>query len=303
MKISQENISAAINKVNKPVTQAPIVATKPEPERKSTSTTAAQQKMKALFARVGIAQNMIDRDARQRRHIIERRQQMLEMQKISNLQSILSIALNVSIGENQAENVDPDWFFAFAALAENIHSPAMQELWGKIFAVEVSLPGSFSLRCLETLKVLTQKDANIFSRAASIAARRSGDAVPRILVGYYKRKGIWALFSPGQAPQLNLSNHGLSYPDLLALTDMKLMYASEIESAELSTEQSIAWRCGNQTFAIKPNRAGLALVYYKFTSVGAELYKLISKQDNADYVAAIKNLLSAEFAISQENTD
>jgi len=224
---------------------------------------------------------------------------MLHMQKISNLQSILGIALNVSISEPLSESVDPDWFFAFAELAENIYSPAMQELWGKIFAVEVSMPGSFSLRSLETLKALTQRDAKVFSRAVSLASRRSGDAVPRILVGYHKKKGMWSLFAPGQAPQLNLSNHGLSYPDLLALTDMKLIYASEIESAELAVSQPVKWRCGNAEFSLSPKKSGLALVYYKFTSVGAELYKLISKTDNAEYVAALQALLSPLFAISE----
>ncbi|GGW91708.1 TIGR03899 family protein [Alteromonas halophila] len=253
--------------------------------------------MLSLFARVGISPSMSTNDASQRLHILERRRQIREMQKIDNLQAILNIALNVSVGDKEADNVDPDWFFSFCSLAENIHSPAMQELWGKIFAVEVSHPGSFSRRSLQTLESLTHRDAVIFSRAVSIASRRAGDSVPRVLVGYHVRKGLLSLIRRPVPEQLNISSFGLSYPDLLALQDMKLLYASEIESGEFAEGHHTQWRCGPETFELTSRRAGVALVYYKFTSVGAELFRLVGRQDNQAYMAALRQILGRVFIV------
>ncbi|MEC9334701.1 MAG: DUF2806 domain-containing protein [Pseudomonadota bacterium] len=42
----------------------------------------------------------------------------------------------------------------------------------------------------------------------------------------------------------------------------------------------------------------MALVYYKFTSVGAELYKLVTKSTNETYLQEIKQVLSEVFNIS-----
>ncbi|MEI8649773.1 DUF2806 domain-containing protein [Paraglaciecola sp. Hal342] len=81
--------------------------------------------------------------------------------------------------DGKNERLDPDWFYNFVNMAEEIHSPAMQELWGKIFAVETNRPGSFSLRTLLILKQLTHKDAQTFRRAVSLSSRRKGDTTPK----------------------------------------------------------------------------------------------------------------------------
>ena len=216
-----------------------------------------------------------------------------------NLQAVLNIALNVAITESQSDSLDPDWFFAFSSMAEEIYSQPMQELWGRIFAVEVSKPGSFSLRSLQLLKSLTHRDAQIFSKAVSMACRRQHDNVPRILVGYHKRRGVLSFLGPSAPQQINLAKMGLSYPDLLALQDMKLLYASEIESGEYEQGQQIFWRCGNESFTLEANRSGVALVYYKFTAVGSELAKLVSRKENSAYLPALKERLSNVFIVTE----
>ncbi|MEC7527829.1 MAG: TIGR03899 family protein, partial [Pseudomonadota bacterium] len=237
-------------------------------------------------------------DPKKQKHALERRKQILETQKASNLQAVLNIALNVTINEQTSDNLDPDWFFAFSTMAEEIYSPPMQELWGKIFAVEVARPGSFSLRTLQLLKTLTHRDAQVFNKAVNVASRRNNDAVPRILVGYHKRKGLLSLLRRPVPEQINLANVGLSYPDLLSLQEMKLIYTSEIESAEYDEGQQVTWRCVNENISLTSKTSGVALVYYKFTSIGSELYKLVTKSPNEAYLTSIKSVLGEVFNVS-----
>ena len=302
MKITSQHFSPEVKKPQETEEKTvKVTAESPAAEKAASNavkTDASRQRMLSWFARVGISPSMMSPDPKKQKHALERRKQILETQKASNLQAVLNIALNVTINEQTSDNLDPDWFFAFSTMAEEIYSPPMQELWGKIFAVEVARPGSFSLRTLQLLKTLTHRDAQVFNKAVNVASRRSNDAVPRILVGYHKRKGLLSLLRRPVPEQINLANVGLSYPDLLSLQEMKLIYTSEIESAEYDEGQQVTWRCVNENISLTSKTSGVALVYYKFTSVGSELYKLVTKSPNEVYLTSIKSVLGEVFNVS-----
>ena len=302
MKITSQHFSPEVKKPQETEEKAvKVTAESPAAEKAASNavkTDASRQRMLSWFARVGISPSMMSPDPKKQKHALERRKQILETQKASNLQAVLNIALNVTINEQTSDNLDPDWFFAFSTMAEEIYSPPMQELWGKIFAVEVARPGSFSLRTLQLLKTLTHRDAQVFNKAANVASRRNNDTVPRILVGYHKRKGLFSLLKRPVPEQINLANVGLSYPDLLSLQEMKLIYASEIESGEYAEGQQVTWRCVNENISLTSKTSGVALVYYKFTSVGSELYKLVTKSPNEVYLTSIKSVLGEVFNVS-----
>ncbi|WP_083575072.1 TIGR03899 family protein [Alteromonas sp. V450] len=301
MKITPQPFSTEIKNIQgKEVSNDKPVPAPPANEKiaSNTQSNTSQQRMLSWFARVGISPSMLSPDPKKQKHALERRKQILETQKASNLQAVLNIALNVSINEQTSDNLDPDWFFAFSTMAEEIYSPPMQELWGKIFAVEVARPGSFSLRTLQLLKTLTHRDAKIFNKAVNVASRKNSDTVPRILVGYHKRKGLFSFLKKPLPEQVNLASVGLSYPDLLSLQEMKLIYASEIESGEYAEGQQVTWRCVNENITLTCKTAGVALVYYKFTPVGSELYKLVTKSSNEAYLQALKQVLGEVFNIS-----
>jgi uncharacterized repeat protein (TIGR03899 family) len=302
MKITSQHFSPEVKKPQETEEKTvKVTAQSPAAEKAASNavkTDASRQRMLSWFARVGISPSMMSPDPKKQKHALERRKQILETQKASNLQAVLNIALNVTINEQTSDNLDPDWFFAFSTMAEEIYSPPMQELWGKIFAVEVARPGSFSLRTLQLLKTLTHRDAQVFNKAVNVASRRNNDAVPRILVGYHKRKGLLSLLRRPVPEQINLANVGLSYPDLLSLQEMKLIYTSEIESAEYNEGQQVTWRCVNENISLTSKTSGVALVYYKFTSVGSELYKLVTKLPNEAYLTSIKSVLGEVFNVS-----
>ncbi|BCO20415.1 TIGR03899 family protein [Alteromonas sp. KC3] len=301
MKITPQHFSQQVNKTPAPEEKAKPNAADNIPTERNTvnaKVDVSRQRMLSWFARVGISPSMLSPDPKKQKHAIERRKQILETQKASNLQAVLNIALNVTINEQTTENLDPDWFFAFSTMAEEIYSPPMQELWGKIFAVEVARPGSFSLRTLQLLKTLTHRDAKIFSKAVSVASKRNNDPVPRILVGFHRRKGLFSFLKRPVPEHVNLASIGLSYPDLLSLQEMKLIYASEIESGEYTEGQKVSLRCVNDTIDLTCQTSGVALVYYKFTPVGSELYTLVGKSPNEPYLAALKTVLGEVFSIA-----
>ncbi|MDM7861427.1 TIGR03899 family protein [Alteromonas sp. ASW11-36] len=265
--------------------------------RKAKKADKNQQVLRRLFAQIGISDShAIGNDLDLVKHT-SRREQILAANRLRNLQKVFDHALEVNIDTEHAEGIDPDWFFSFAKFAEEIHSPAMQSLWGKIIAVELAQPGSFSLRTLALLKQLTQRDAKLFSKVASVASRKQHDATPLLLVGYYQKPSLFGWFTGPSNPHLNLAHFGITYPDLLALIDMGLIFASEIETGELDPDRTVHWRCGDIKFDLTPKRGSTALIYYKFTSVGSELFRLVNKQRRADYTEQLCELLSNAFTV------
>lgn len=228
---------------------------------------------------------------------IRRKKEVLEHRKLKNLESILGKALDFCLDDGKEEDLDPDWFFSFVKMAEEIFSPAMQELWGKIFAVETARPGSFSLKTLGLLKQLTHKDAQIFRHAVNLTSKRKGESTPKLLLGYYQKTSIWSFFSSHKEHRLNLAEFALGYPDILSLMDLGLIHHSEIESGELPIGISVEWRCAGQVVELTAKRPGTTLVYYKFTTTGAELCKLVTRKRQETYVKSLKATISNAFNI------
>jgi hypothetical protein len=63
--------------------------------------------------------------------------------------------------------IDEDWLNLFARLAEDKSSAKLQQLFGKILSGEVRRPGSYSLRTLQILALISTPDAERVSRLMS----------------------------------------------------------------------------------------------------------------------------------------
>ena len=285
-------------------TQKPGVKADPTSGRKKAGTqqsgaynTAMQQRISYWFAQIGVTPHVVDFRGFEPQELANFRR-LKEQNRLNNLKSIMTIAMGVSYSESSTEQVDPDWFHAFTAMAENIYAAEMQELWGKILAVEVQRPGSFSLRTLETLTKLTQRDAELFSRACQLACRRNQDPTPVIITGYHLKAGLLSLLSPASNGAVQLSQHGLTYTDILALSNMKLLYATEVETGLLPKGMSQLLKFSKTQLQLTPKHASLWLTYYRFTSVGAELAKLIPRNESANMLADMQQLFRRYFSVT-----
>lgn len=263
----------------------------------SVQANSVNSKINRWFAQAGINSSKgqdFERDIGKK---AERRRIIKQQRKLQNLENVLEKALEFCPDTDTPDNIDADWFFSFIDMAENIYSMTMQEIWGKIFAVEISSPGTFSIRTLRTLKELTQRDATIFQAAVGLAARKKGEYSPKILYGYYQKPSFISFLSLNKNHQLNLAEFGLAYPDMLSLMDAGLIYNSEIESGELSPKTRTEWRIGHHSLHLAPKRSSLFLNYYKFTPTGAELSKLVTSEGSELYFEKLKTMLAVDFEV------
>jgi hypothetical protein len=103
-----------------------------------------------------------------------------ERRKIENRAATTQAAiedLRQSPPQDDAQGeIDDDWLNYFARLVEDKNSEELQTLFGKILSGEIKRPGSFSLMTMQSLALISKRDAELLSNLLSFAF--AGSIVP-----------------------------------------------------------------------------------------------------------------------------
>ena len=204
---------------------------------------------------------------------MEKRIVAKESKRQNNINNVVAIAAQSLKDEKEvsSEPVNPDWATRFFDIAQDISDETMQDLWGRILAGEVTRPKSYSLRTLDVLKNITREEAELFEKAAQ----------------YVLYDGSYYLyhFSEGKEEYCPLE-----YADIARLIEIGLVQSgtditqnyyhrdSDVPQHTLFyAEQYVAF------FEIPSNLKQISFPIYQLTTVGSELYKLISIKPNMDF--------------------
>ncbi len=224
------------------------------------------------------------------------REKLLREQQQRNLEQIIKFTHDYCADEAASEP-DPDWLHRFFEMAQDIRDPSMQRLWSQILKQEIITPSSTSMKALKVLKDMTQREAQTFQKAASLACSFGQDNSKKLLLGY-KCAGNLFNFYKHDGPQLvHLGNYKLPYSSLLLLIELGLLLGTELESGEIEFEPSLPLQYQGENLAIKPMQKGSRLIYYRFSPTGAELCKLLGNKPNENYYDTLVTLLSQKFIV------
>lgn len=227
-----------------------------------------------------------------------KRERVSYLRKQQNLESILQKALGYSSESEISEKADQDWFDSFLTLAENVSNRTMQDLWAKILASEVSQPGTFSLKALNIFKAMSIYDAKLLAKACTLTVRDSQRKNIRIISGCYQKPGLFNFFNRDNQQHISLNSFGLSYADLLVLSENQLIFIQETESLPMNKKEEMIFNFDGKSLTLKPKKNNCILVFYKFTPMGNELANLINSQGSSDYLSTLKSQFSHHFSVT-----
>ena len=226
------------------------------------------------------------------------RQEIQFIKRQENIETIMAMAMAFCPDVTGQQQPDFDWIERFISLCEDTANSSMQKLWAKILAGETVSPGTFSIKSLQTLKHMTQREADALQRCTSLCGFNEKDNSHLILLGFYKKPSLFDLLRKGNKVSFNLGKTPVSFPDILTLMDINLLYRKEIESAVLKAGQELILSFMNQRLVLKAKSNDLVLSYYKFTQTGDELRKLIASPINKAYKQILATSLEDEFEVS-----
>lgn len=214
-------------------------------------------------------------DSTSAKKLIEKTKNRLIFQEINKQQNIDSVVHNAYENLKKEKNVseepvDKDWVLRFFNSIEDISNEEMQKIWGKILAGEIKQPITFSLRTLETLKNLSQHDAQLFTKISA-----------------FKIKIDDTYCIPANSELCQKFN--ISYGDILILEECRLVNSRPLNlSVEplpghkeclINTDTLI---CSFKSLE-KINKK-INIRCYKITEEGIQLLKVIEKKHNEEYV-------------------
>lgn len=217
-------------------------------------------------------------------------------QRQKNLEQIMKYAHGFCKDET-AGDPDQDWLYRFFDMAQDIHNSSMQRLWAQVLKLEVTNPGSTSMKALQSLKDMTPKEAQFLQKAASLACSFGSDNSKKLLYGYKTHAGLFSLNRRDQEISVNLGNHQLPYSSLLVLFELGLVLSTELESGEIEFNPALNINYQGDTFSLQPMNKGSRLLYYRFSPVGNELCKLLGNKPNMKYHDQLLALLSQKFTV------
>ena len=88
-----------------------------------------------------------------------------ERKRNSNVKNVIGhSAAGLEGSDVDDHEPDPDWTARFFDCIQDVSSEDMQVLWAKLLSGEVQRPGSTSLRTMDTLKNMTNTEAQLFSQ-------------------------------------------------------------------------------------------------------------------------------------------
>ena len=190
--------------------------------------------------------------------------QRIEFQERKRIANIASVVENAAheLGEKEVPDHDPDhdWTARFFDCIQDVSDEHLQKLWAKVLAGEVESPGRTSLRTLEALRNMSQRDAKIFDEVA----------------GYVIGENFIFFDSMGLLPEHYGSS--LKYDDLLHLQDCGLANVGPMLAVTLywreNNNELISYR--DKTLAVLRGKAQtpLQIPAVFLTVAGRELLRI-----------------------------
>ena len=115
-----------------------------------------------------------------------------ELKNQYNIESIIGYAYEDLETESQTtdEDIDEDWIIRLFNIAKDVSNEDMQFVWGKILAGEIKCPGSFSLRTLDVVRNLSQKEAKTFQKILPLIIVNDEDYFIISKASIYEKYGV-----------------------------------------------------------------------------------------------------------------
>lgn len=207
---------------------------------------------------------------------VQARLEHRELRRQGNLEAIAEAAVSHLPEQVSSIAVDEDWKARFFNIAEDVSNTEMQDLWGKILAGEVARPGTYSVRTLEILKNLSQREAEAFQKLRYLA----------LDVGHVLKVGSMAHFN----------EFGLIFDDILNLREAGLLADGDMLSLELTISDDKTYfvlAFNGKGLLIETPKEGpktIALESFVLTAAGIQLISLIEPQPNTEY---LRNMAAA----------
>lgn len=200
----------------------------------------------------------------------QHRQHWQALNRQRNMEAIFGHTFRLRPDEVSDKPVDPDWGAQFVNLSQDISNEDMQFLWARLLAGEVSKPGSYSLRTLDTLRLMSQSDAALFQEFAGFVWTIGGGAMA--LTTDDGRGIVWN------------NRTDVDYTELMQLDAAGLIHLKAVGITESGETITIAYGAKRYVAKIASRSIVSPVRGFALTEAGNKLLALCDERLHEDYL-------------------
>lgn len=211
----------------------------------------------------------------------ENRRLAQEVRRQGNLEAIVQQADTILSAQKvppAPEPVNPDWTARMLSSAEDVSDDSMRVLWARILAGEVTKPGSYSLRAIETVKNLSKQEAAQFNTLCSIGFRQEATLYPMI-------------FDTESAALRALGLNFTVISELEAIGLLRFEPLNGFTAMEVSRALVFTLADGREVGVRRDSNAPLRLGKVRLTTTGEQLAHLTVGHPNSNHTADVARTL------------
>ena len=250
----------------------------------------AKKKAKILdvegTVQAAIAQEKGDQDLAKLKQKGEQWRANLKARRQRNREEIAAQAVLALPNEVAAEKPQEDWIYQFFNCCEDIGNEEMQSLWGRLLAGEITQPGSYSIRTLNTVKLLDSSEAILFTKLCASLWTINNHGM--VVAGRIRGRGQFTqnlgLAFPGEMEKVTPTIHDNK---LIHLTNIGLIELSHLDSFivhPMPGAESIPANYFEFSYELTHRvQAVLPVGTVLLTSVGMELVKVAGGAADIEY--------------------
>ena len=218
-------------------------------------------------ALAGSETRLIDAETAER---ISQRLAAQEIRRQNNIDTVVEAAAKDLAGRDVSdESISLDWATRFFGIVQDVSEEEMKALWAKILAGEIEHPGSFSMRTMNVVSMLSRKEAEVIGKMAQFVLydHNSHDAY---------------ILNSKKIEEVNFDDVMLLME--LGLLDNASNLAITIEKNGAEDNNLLLVKNGIGLF-VSSKQQRLYVHVYKFTNLGREIMRLADGADlNVNYV-------------------
>lgn len=177
---------------------------------------------------------------------------------------------------SQEKDFNTDWFFRFYDSCKYVTDKQMQEWWARLLAGEISTPGSYSYRAMDTLKNLSLEEARSLNKIASYTMNFDIPVIcafPEIIQNYNYKNDLNNLYDCGILHENIANSYNLSIP-YTNLDEWRPLYHTKHLTCFYNTSSH-----------------NLNIYYQRYTNVGRELFNLVSIPNDIEYFNKLNSII------------
>lgn len=202
-----------------------------------------------------------------------------EARRQKNIENIVEEATQQIPPNSTGQALDEDWVSEFMNHCQDVSDEKMRQVWSRILAGEFSSPGKYSLRTLNFIKLLSKKDADLFSRFCSFLWVAGND------LAYLKT----------DKTEKFLTDNGFPYASHLHLQTLGLINMEMTLGITFSATKGVLSYYGRPyQFEFPEGTEKPTISCMCLTNIAKELTSLCASQPSWGYVAALIESLKTQ---------